>query len=408
MLQQQQQQQQTHSLPSDSRKRPAAGIEATSGKQRDQKRSRRDIHEADAAGVQAQQAPDNASTALKRSGSSSLGGAGSPATNAGGRQRHKQDSPAAAAAAGKCYTKDDGCMDWQPAAAHDMLETGLLGRINSSSSTLHERQQQEPPERQQQQQVPRTYGDRRALAEQLSAIARAHKGHISGCKFWSGTAGSCRNRSCKHAASHVLGQPTAHYEARAAAFRAAGAVCDATGNYTSASVGQAAADVSRHQQQQQQQQQQWGSPSELGPQQLLVRQQREQLRGHHHDQLQQQQQQQQRRPDDNHGSRQPRDCSRSPVGRQQQQQQRTHVEQEQWNQQEWDKLDRLQQMELERQLQQIMGRLTSDLREVEKHWRLRPDHGCKFWSGVRGSCGNGNKCREGRSHLHGQPTRELE
>jgi hypothetical protein len=52
--------------------------------------------------------------------------------------------------------------------------------------------------------------------------------------------------------------------------------------------------------------------------------------------------------------------------------------------------------------------LFRDLGAVDRHWSQLPDSGCRFWSGVEGSCRHGNGCAQVHSHYKDQPTCKCE
>uniref|UniRef100_A0A383VJG8 C3H1-type domain-containing protein n=1 Tax=Tetradesmus obliquus TaxID=3088 RepID=A0A383VJG8_TETOB len=213
---------------------------------------------------------------------------------AGDRQPRRRLNSTAAAAAAAAAASAAAAAAWHApaedlhvgsssAAAEPSRNTGL-GGMRSHMTAEPDLQRQHQQQRQQVRQLSTI--ELRDLKERLyadlSAFDQAHNSRDSGCKYWSGIAGSCHNSSsCRYAASHIPGQPTAHYTARAAVLEAAGGAFDATGNYIRGSAGQAGAGSSRQQQQQQQYQ---GSPRELDQQPRSSWEQLQQLQQRLHEQ----------------------------------------------------------------------------------------------------------------------------
>jgi hypothetical protein len=109
---------------------------------------------------------------------------------------------------------------------------------------------------QQQQQQAQKQGWRARLLASLKAVDAKLDAKLKQCRYWSGKQGSCEGNSlCRFAATHVLGVPTAHYEARADVFEGFGCKRDnRTGRYSVEWPGDSTlANLEPRRQQQQQQ-----------------------------------------------------------------------------------------------------------------------------------------------------------
>jgi hypothetical protein len=83
-------------------------------------------------------------------------------------------------------------------------------------------------------------------APQLGSVRAAADAAMAGqpgCAFWSGKQGSCYHADCPEAASHIPGQPSAKYAAKAAVYAAAGYQRDENGNFRRGAVKRAAPDA---------------------------------------------------------------------------------------------------------------------------------------------------------------------
>jgi hypothetical protein len=334
--QQQQEQRQLQNLPVG--KRSADSRAADSAHQpSDSKRSRHGgLVEHAAAEKEQSLKPRTSSGQLNRSISSLEGASAAAAAAAGERQEPSRlDMPAVDAAASQGGR-------------------GLDRRLISVSSSASQQQQQQQQERTKAEQSSKQQAD---LAARLAAVDRQHK-HTSTCQHWSGENGSCRfDRRCKFVDSHVLGHPTAHYNARAAVLESAGYVKDFLGKY------------------------------------------RRQPGGHHasaHDRMQQRQQQQQQQQSfsEHHKLPSPMQAvNRDPNSPQGPPEQQKHLQQGEQQQQQ-------------QQHDRMMKALFDEIYDVDRRWGPRSDSGCRFWSGLEGSCRHAQRCRNAHSHYRDQPTCE--